>query len=148
MAEHRWRHPLQDLAEVRNEAERRLRQLRERSDEPSPPVTAGAWCPALDAGETADSYVFHLDLPGLAADDLEVSVDGRTLLIQGDRGFYADKSTDAFRRIERTFGRFDRRVRLPADARPDDISARYRDGVLTVAVAKAQESRRTTVTVT
>lgn len=143
----RWIHPLQGLAAVRSELDRRLHHLEEGESSDPAPVTAGAWCPALDVEETPEAFVLHAELPGMTAEALEVSADGRMLRISGERTFYAGKTTDAFRRVERTFGRFDRVVRLPADAEMGEVEAAYRDGVLTVTVPKAAAARRTTIRV-
>lgn len=148
MHEPRWRHPLNQLAAARSELDRRVHHLRDRVAGEEAPVTAGAWCPALDVEDTADAVLLHAELPGVGAEDVEVSVDGRTLLIRGDRAFYPDRAQEGFRRIERAFGRFDRRVRLPADADVDQIDAAFEHGVLTVTVPKLAAARRTRVEVT
>jgi len=102
---------------------------------------AGAFSPALDVEETDDGFTLHVELPGITADQVEVSIEENVLVIAGEREFYADKSAEGFRRVERRFGRFHRAVRLPDRVDPEKIAASYKDGLLTVAVPKAESAK-------
>jgi len=104
------------------------------------PLT-GAFAPALDVEETDDNFTLHFELPGIAAEDVEVSMEENVLTIAGQRDFYEDKSVDGFRRVERRFGRFHRAVRLPDRVDPDGVTASYRDGLLTITVPKAESAK-------
>jgi HSP20 family molecular chaperone IbpA len=66
--------------------------------EPRPARSA----PALDVEETEDGFTLHVELPGVVADDVEVSLEENVLTIAGERRFYDEKDADGFRRIERT----------------------------------------------
>ena len=104
------------------------------------PLT-GAFAPALDVEETDDGFTLHIELPGIAAEDVEVSMEENVLTVAGERDFYEDKTTDGFRRVERRFGRFHRAVRLPDRVDPDGVAATYRDGLLTITVPKAESAK-------
>lgn len=107
-----------------------------------PAVTpAGAFGPALDVEETDDAFMIHVELPGIAADDVEVSLEENVLTVSGERRFYDDREADGFRRIERSFGRFHRAIRLPDRVDASGVKAVQRDGVLTVTAPKSEEAK-------
>ena len=84
-------------------------------------------------------YVIRAELPGLDPDnDIEVTVDGRTLTIRAER---RQQDNGAYR-SEFRYGSLARAVRLPANVDAADITARYDNGVLEVSVP-AREVRRT-----
>lgn len=101
----------------------------------------GAFSPALDVEENDDAFTLHVELPGVAADNVDVSIEENVLTVSGKREFYADKSTDTFRRVERRFGTFHRAVRLPDRVDPEGITASFKDGLLTIAVPKAESAK-------
>ena len=104
------------------------------------PLT-GAFAPALDVEETDDAFTLYVEIPGVQASDVDVSIEESVLTIAGSRDFYEDKTADGFRRVERRFGTFHRSVRLPDRVDPDGITAEYKDGLLTVAVPKAESAK-------
>ncbi len=101
----------------------------------------GSFTPALDVEETEDAFTLHLELPGVSADKVDVSIEENVLTVSGSREFYADKQADSFRRVERRFGTFHRAVRLPDRVNPDAITAAFKDGLLTVSVPKAESAK-------
>ncbi len=111
-------------------------------------TTAGAFAPALDVEETEDGYTLHVELPGIPADDVEVSLEENVLTVSGERRFYEGRDAETFRRIERHVGRFHRSVRLPDRVQADGVSASARDGVLTITVPKAEEAKPRRIPVT
>lgn len=102
---------------------------------------AGSFSPALDVEETDEAFTLHVELPGVNADDVDLSIEDNVLSVAGQRDFYNDKSAEGFRRVERRFGRFHRAIRLPDRVDADKISAQYRDGLLTVTVPKAESAK-------
>ena len=104
------------------------------------PLT-GAFAPALDVEETQDNFTLHVEVPGVKPEDVDVSIEESVLTIAGSRDFYEDKTTEGFRRVERSFGTFRRSVRLPDRVDPDAITAQYKDGLLTVTVPKAESAK-------
>ncbi len=100
-----------------------------------------SWRPALDIKENADSYVFHLDVPGVKSEDIDVTLDDGHLKISGSRKLDR-KSNDedgTYRSFERVSGSFKRVVRLPSHSTSDDVSAVAKDGVLTITIKKPEE---------
>lgn len=102
---------------------------------------SGSFAPALDVEENEDGFTLHVELPGVEADEVDVSIEENVLTIAGQRDFYSDKTTDGFRRVERRFGSFHRAVRLPDRVDPDGVKAAYKDGLLTVSVPKSESAK-------
>lgn len=102
---------------------------------------AGAFSPALDVEETEEGFTLHVELPGVKPEEVDVSLEENVLTVSGQRDFYDEKTAEGFRRVERRFGRFHRAVRLPDRVDPDNVTAAYRDGLLTVTVAKAESAK-------
>lgn len=128
-------------AGLHDEVERMFREVAGHGRSQDAPATAGAFSPALDVRETTDGYVLFVELPGVDAEQVDLTMEENVLTITGERPFYGDVETEDFRRVERRFGRFHRAVRLPDRVDASAVTARYRDGVLTIEVPKAEESK-------
>ncbi len=137
--------PVRDVSALHHEVDRALRDALGAG---SAPATAGAWAPALDVEETEDGFVLHVELPGITTDDVEVSLEDSVLTITGERSFYDDREEDGFRRLERSFGRFHRAVRLPDRVDATGVRAVHADGVLTIDVPKAEEAKPRRISIT
>ena len=108
-----------------------------------------AWRPSVDLQEEHDRFVLRADVPGVTAKDIEVSTEGGTLTVRGERPPRERVSSDAFEHIERAAGTFLRRFTLPDSAQTEAIKARYADGVLEIEIPKQPrvEAKRILVTV-
>jgi HSP20 family protein len=104
-------------------------------------ATATAWAPALDISERKDAYLVTVELPGVEADDLEITMEDGLLTIQGERHFAHDSSEQQFHRVERRYGAFRRSITLPAHVMAEGIQASFEDGVLQLLVPKAEEAK-------
>jgi HSP20 family protein len=89
--------------------------------------------PPADLKETSAAHHLAIELPGLARSDLNVAIDGDTLVISGHKAEETDGGTGArYHFSERRFGRFERIFPLPADVDRSKIEAKFQDGVLNV----------------
>ena len=105
------------------------------------PATAGQpWAPALDITERDDAYLVEADLPGVGAEDAEITFRDGVLTIQGERHPVGGTPGEKVHRGERRYGVFRRSVNLPSHVRADKIEASARDGVLEIVVPKAREA--------
>ena len=102
---------------------------------------ASAWVPALDISERKDAYLVTVELPGVEADDLEITMEDGLLTIQGERQFTSESSEQQFHRVERRYGAFRRAITLPAHVMAEGIQASFEDGVLQILVPKAEEAK-------
>src|SRR5215213_5220203 len=84
---------------------------------------ATAWAPALDISERKDAYLVTAELPGVEADDLDITLEDGLLTIQGERHFAHDSSEQQFHRVERRYGAFRRSITLPAQVVAEQIEA-------------------------
>jgi HSP20 family protein len=92
------------------------------------------WSPPVDIYETADSYVVVAELAGLTSDDFDVHATEGSLTIRGRRG--GDAGGGRFVHVERGYGEFVRAFAFAEQVESSDISADFRDGVLTVTLRK------------
>ena len=95
--------------------------------------------PAIDVHETADEIVVTAALPGMKADELDITMTGQTLTLKGE--FKADDEVkrDQYLYRERRFGSFSRTLQLPVRVQGDRAQATFADGVLTLSIPKAEE---------
>jgi HSP20 family protein len=95
--------------------------------------------PALDVHETDDDIVVTAALPGLKAEDVNITITGQTLSIRGE--FKADEKVkrDQYLYRERRHGTFQRQLQLPVRVQGDAATATFEDGVLTLTIPKAEE---------
>jgi HSP20 family protein len=95
------------------------------------------YAPAFEVKETKDSFVFKADLPGLKDKDVDVSVTGSRLTINGRREAEKEEKSDTFYTYERSYGSFTRSFTLPDQADLEHVRAELKSGELTVVIPKA-----------
>ena len=101
-----------------------------------------AWAPAVDIYETADrEYVIKADLPDMRREDIGVTFENNVLTLKGERKLEQEVKRESFQRIERRHGTFTRSFTLPATVDGNQISAAYKDGVLTVRIPQREEAK-------
>ena len=101
---------------------------------------ASAWSPAVDITEKENTFEIIADVPGMSAEDVEISVEKRVLLVSGSRSSNVTGDKDSTVRSERVSGTFNRRFTLPDSVDVDGIEAKVTNGVLTVSIPKTAES--------
>jgi len=94
------------------------------------------FAPQSEAAATEAQYEISVELPGVEADDIDVSVHEQTLSLRGEKRFEREESGKTYFFSERAYGAFQRSFRLPPDADPDKVEASFKNGVLTITVAK------------
>ncbi|MEO7773644.1 MAG: Hsp20/alpha crystallin family protein [Steroidobacteraceae bacterium] len=108
---------------------------------------SAAWIPSVDVRETADKFVVQADLPGVEANDIEITTEKGVLTIKGERKYEQREESQGYERVERVSGSFLRRFTLPDNVQLDKIEARYTNGVLEVKLPKAAEQAAKRITV-
>jgi HSP20 family protein len=98
------------------------------------------WSPRADVEETDDAYSVEVELPGVRREDIDVELDGGLLTVSGE--VEEKERTGILRRRTRRVGLFRYTVTLPGEVDADEVSARLRDGVLTVRVPKSGTAQR------
>ncbi len=105
------------------------------------------WNPTVDIYDN-DEYIFiTAELPGIDKKDIVIDVKDGVLTLKGERSFDNEVKEKKYYRRERTFGKFERVFRLPADVDPEKISADYKDGILKIDIPKPEEQKPKQITV-
>jgi HSP20 family protein len=97
--------------------------------------------PPIDAFRSDEGLVVRVELPGLAPENVDVSVQDGVLTISGERGIDADVPDDAWVRRERPVGQFQRSFSLPEGVDADRITAAFEHGVLELRVPHPPERK-------
>ena len=96
------------------------------------------WYPALDIRDSEKSYMVNLDLPGMEKKDIEISVSNGVLTITGERKTELNEERESCIRSEISYGKFSRSFTLTDDVNEEDIQAKFKNGVLTLAIPKKE----------
>jgi HSP20 family protein len=98
------------------------------------------WDPTLDISESRKVITVRAEIPGIQANDLDLSVDGRYLTIKGQKKQEQEQKEETYYRVERSYGYFNRTIELPAEVDPNKVKASYKRGILKIKLRKAKES--------
>ena len=98
------------------------------------------WLPALDIREDAERFTVEVEASGMKHDDIEVTFSEGQLVIKGGRKWEKAEGT-TWHRQERGYGTFERTVTFPAAVDSGKIDASFKDGVLSIALPKAEEAK-------
>jgi len=107
----------------------------------SEPSTNRPWAPAVDIYETENNLVLKADLPDVDIKDIDVRVENQTLSLSGERKFEHEDKGKGYHRIERSYGRFTRSFAVPSTFDTENISAEFKNGVLTVSLPKKEAAK-------
>jgi HSP20 family protein len=97
--------------------------------------------PAVNITEDAENFYVRGELPGIKAEDLDVSVVEGGLLIRGERKLATEDKQANYHRRERESGFFRRMIALPARVDSTKVSAKVKNGVFTITLPKAEEAK-------
>jgi HSP20 family protein len=103
---------------------------------------APSWTPAIDIAERLDAYLVTVEIPGIAAGEVRISMRDGILTVQGRRRAAPRAAGEKIHRSERGYGAFRRLVTLPSShVRGDGTEAAVRDGVPRIRVPKAPQAQ-------
>ncbi len=108
----------------------------------------GTWAPAINILEREDGMEIQADLPGLKAEDVEVTVENGTLSIRGERRFEEAGEGETYHRVERAYGVFERTFNLPTSVDTSKIEARFKNGEMRLILPTREESKPRAVKIT
>nr|AGS52544.1 spore protein SP21 [uncultured bacterium contig00023] len=103
--------------------------------------------PSVDIQETENAYVLEMDLPGYDEKNIEVHVDGSSLTIsyKQEEVKNANESQGTYILRERRLNSFSRSFKLPENADPENVSAGFKNGILTLQIKKRAEAQKRTI---
>ncbi len=128
----------------RNEVQRFRREIDRLFDDfftgsPFRSFEKGDWMPAVDMSEDEKKIVVHAEIPGMDAKDIDISLNGKVLTMNGERQQEQEEKEKNYHRIERKYGLFSRSVELPADVDGNKAKATYKEGVITLNFHETEE---------
>jgi len=98
------------------------------------PTMPTLFTPRVDLFEKDGYLVAKAELPGLKKEEIEVELDDGYLVIKGEHKGEHEVTEESFYRMERSYGKFFRRIPLPTEVKAEAISATYNDGILEVRI--------------
>ena len=105
------------------------------------PSDQSTWYPSVDISESEEAIAVAAEIPGLKAEDIKVSVTNGVLAIEGEKKEEKREDQKQAHRVERTYGSFRRAFRLSTAVDTENITASYRDGVLSLSLPKAETAK-------
>jgi HSP20 family protein len=91
--------------------------------------------------ETRSEVVAAMEIAGVHGEEVEVIVEGRLLIIRGDRKALSGPAERAYHLMEIGHGPFQREIHLPADVNPEELRHVYKDGILQLSLPKGKPGR-------
>ena len=138
-----WRHPWSDIERLRDEMDKMFRGL----GAEGPWVPRATVYPALNISEDEENIYLRAEVPGMKAEELDISIEGETLTIKGERKDYSPDQKHSYHRREIETGRFSRAITLPTRIDADRVEARYQNGIMSITLPKAEEAKPKKITV-
>ncbi len=99
------------------------------------------WAPLVDVEETRDEVVVRAEIPGLKKEEIKLQAQGDLLVLTGERKNESETKEKTVHLVERTYGRFQRVLQLPAEVDGSRAKAAYEAGVLTIQLPKREEAK-------
>ena len=96
------------------------------------------WQPRVDMCETSEAIIVEVELPGVHHEDVRIEVEGDTLRITGERRAASERQGRNYYRVERSYGHFERQLRLPSTVAREAIRAEFDAGILTITLPKRE----------
>jgi HSP20 family protein len=129
--------PFADFDSVRREM---LRLLDSAAGDTFGEVGAGVF-PPMNITQDTDNFYVRAEVPGIKPDELSISAIRNRVSLAGRREIQREHERVSYHRKERAEGSFNRTVTLPTEINADKVDARYADGILTLTLPKAEETK-------
>ena len=127
---------LAPLSQLRNEVDRVFDDFPVRWPAANFNLSSLMPSPAVEMTETDKAYKIAVEVPGISPENIEVEAEKGLLVIKGEKKEEREEKERDYTRSERSYGSFERRIALPADAELDEIHAKASDGVLKITIAR------------
>lgn len=100
------------------------------------------WQPAIDLYEQNNDFILKAEIPGVDPDDVDITVMPDSVIIRGILEREQETKREGFIRSERHRGEFARQIAMPAEIKPNQAKASFKNGVVTVVLPKAAPEQR------
>ena len=107
----------------------------------------GSTVPAIDLYQTDEEVVVKAALPGLKADDVQITVTNDLLTLRGEFKWENGHKNATYHIREQRYGSFERSVSLPVDVQTDMAKADFQNGILTITLPKAESVKPKTISI-
>ena len=107
----------------------------------STPTASSDWYPVCDVRESETEFTVRAELPGVPKENVKINVVDNTLVVRGEKKQETEDKKSNWHHVERSFGLFERTFTLPKHVAAEKIKARFQDGVLEIAIPKAEEAK-------
>jgi len=100
---------------------------------------------SMNVSETPNELHVSVELPGVSEQDVDISLNDDLLTIRGEKKFERDRGggdKESYHYVERSYGVFERSLRLPFQVNADEVRANFENGVLTITVPKSAQQER------
>jgi len=101
--------------------------------------------PPVNIAENENEITVTAEIPGMDKSDLDVSLSGEVLTINGKKKIDHEEKTENFHRVERSYGSYSRSFTLPCEVRQDQINANFNNGILTLKLPKSERCKKKSV---
>lgn len=98
--------------------------------------------PVLDITENGKEYKIHAELPGMQEKDVDISINGRSLTLKGEKQEEREEKHDSTLLRERSYGSFQRVLPLPESIDTHRVTASFKDGLLTIKLPKKAKAAK------
>ncbi len=131
--------PFTDFARARREM-RRLLDTVAGDTSGDADVGAGVF-PPMNITQDDDNFYLRAEIPGIKPNELSISAVRNRVSLAGKREIQRENERVSYHRKERAEGSFNRTVTLPTEVDAERVDARYADGILTLTLPKAEETK-------
>jgi len=100
-----------------------------------------SFSPKIDISDSESSVDINAELPGMDEKDVQVSLKEDILTIKGEKKNSNEKKEKDYYRVERSFGSFERSIRIPKEINADKIKASFKNGVLNISLPKSEKAK-------
>ena len=133
--------PLSELERLHDEVNRLFDFSLGRFPERNIGLLERGWAPAVDVYDSKDNVIVKADLPGLAKDEIDVTIEGNTVVIKGEKKHDSKVKEENYVRTERFRGVFHRTITLPNGVDSSKAKAEYKNGTLELTLPKKEEAK-------
>lgn len=100
------------------------------------------WSPRINIKETDKEVEISAELPGMDEKDIDLSISDDRIILRGEKKLEHEEKVDNFYRMECSYGSFHREIPLPSEVETDQVTAKFKKGVLTVHLPKKAEAQK------
>jgi len=134
--------PFAELDRIRKEFDRLFEEVL-----PATAEREEIFVPPVDVYETDSEVVVKAELPGVKKEDIDVTIRENAVHLKAEKKEEKEEKTENVHRVERFYGRIERIVPLPAEVKPEEAKAEYKDGVLEIRIPKVKVTKEAKVKV-